>query len=42
MAAEYSVPKKTLSTWVESKEKLLHSLEQESNIKRQEMITGNS
>ena len=40
-AAKYGVPKNTLSTWVKNEEKLLDSLEKESNIKGQKLRTGN-
>ena len=41
VAAKYGVPKNTLSTWVKNEEKLLDSLEKESNIKGQKFRTGN-
>ena len=40
VAAKYGVPKNTLSTWVKSKEKLFAALEKGTNIKRQELHTG--
>ena len=39
VAAKYGVPKNTLSTWVESKEKLFAALEKGNNVKRQNLRT---
>ena len=41
VAAKYTVPNNTLSTWVKSKEKRLYLLEKGSNIRRQKLRTSN-
>ena len=41
MAAKCNVPNNTLSTWVKNKEKLFHSLKKRTNVKRQELKSGN-
>ena len=41
VAAQYGVPKGTLSTWIKSKEKHLDSLEKGRNIKWQKLRTCN-
>ena len=41
VAAKYNVPKNTLSTWVKNKEKLFDALKKETNVKRQQLKSGN-
>ena len=41
VAAKYNVPKNTLSTWVKNKEKLFDALKKETNVKRQQLNSGN-
>ena len=39
--AKYNVPKNTLSTWVKNKEKLFLALKKGTNVKRQQLKSGN-
>ena len=41
VAAKYTVPKNTLSTWVKNKEKLFDPLKKGTNVKRKKMKLGN-
>ena len=41
VAAKYNVPKNTLSTWVQNKEKLFDALKKGTNVRRQKLKLGN-